>query len=130
HGVMAARRAADVGQREGARRPPDAGAPLELTFALECAQVIERSPRRDPESLSELAHRRRHTVLGLEAPHEVQHLTLPARQLTHPLPSVTGDITQLVLTSQQKASAPAGRLRGVQEARATPAPRARRRDTS
>src|SRR5258705_221424 len=40
--------------------------------------MIERGARRDPEPLAELAHRRRHAVLGLEAAHETQHLALPA----------------------------------------------------
>src|SRR5262249_8186373 len=86
HGVVAARRAGDVGQSQGARRPPGAWAPLELTLALEGAQVIERGARRDPEPLAELPHRRRYPVLRLEAAHEAQYLALPARQLTHPLP--------------------------------------------
>src|SRR6267142_2290828 len=85
YGVMRPPRPGHVGKRQSPRGSPHARAPLQLAFALERAQVIERGPRGDPEPLAELAHGRRHAVLGLEAAHEAQHFPLPARQLTHPL---------------------------------------------
>src|SRR5262249_238686 len=86
HGVMRASGPDGVGKRQRPGGPSGARAPLQLALALERAQMIERGARRDPEALTELAHGRRHTVLGLEAAHEAQDLSLPARQLTHRSP--------------------------------------------
>src|SRR5206468_5395993 len=97
-----------IGEGERSRRAAGARPSMQLTLALERSQVIERRPGRDPESLADLAHGRRYSVLGLEAPHEAEYLLLPVRQLAHARPPVKGHITQLMLTSQQKTSGRAG----------------------
>src|SRR5439155_15337316 len=69
-----------LGQRERARRPSRARPALERALALERAEMIERRARRDAETLTDLADRRRDGVPGREGSDEAQHLALLVRE--------------------------------------------------
>src|SRR5262249_18679559 len=77
-----------IGQDQRPRHALVRDPALELALSLERAQVIEGRPRGEAEVLGDLPYGGWGAVPVAEAPHEVQHFSLPSRQLFQARPSL------------------------------------------